>query len=193
MYAAYIAQLPNGLGSYPECQGKSSLLVNALDDLPQAADTLGDVDDVIEALVKHPPPVSTWLPEVHLSAALLAMAEGQGMNAAHFDAWIAHLSQQLYDRPLYRFLMKVTSPNMLLRGAQKRWSAFHRGTELRVLESTDGRAVGELRRPTHVFGIRDGSVTIALQVAVAAAGGQAVAVQLLDDTDDTLRFELTWR
>ena len=193
----YLEQLPLGIDSHPECQAKASVLRNAL-----ASRSLVDVLDALPApvreLVVDPPPVSTWVREVHALVAMLAIRDVHFPLGAHglaeYEAWTHRRNRELLTRPLYRALFLVLSPDRLIDGMQKRWGHFRRGTSIELLERERGRAKVRIRFPTRLYeetvlaGLRG-----ALRAALEAAGAHEIEIETEHAGVRDARYSLAWR
>lgn len=198
--AAYLRSLPAGIASYPEAQAKAAVLRDWLARSRLAVRLApGQVPDEVEALAREPPPASLWIPEVHLVALKEADFEltfagaGEGAMAA-CEQWMLEVYRHLLSSPLYKILFLVVSPERALVGGERRWSAFHRGSELRVLESRTGHARLEVSSPPGLFselGLR--AHGCALQAAGEAAGGRDFAWTLKRVEPGRAHYELTWK
>lgn len=146
----YLAQLPGGLDAYPAAQAKASLVRNALagQSLAHAAPML---PPPLVKLVLEPPVESEWVPEVHFTALLHALADIRGMADAAVCAWARERNRALFRTPAYRILMTVASPAAMVRFAGRRWTAWHRGTELAVEGAADDGVRATLRFPDGLF------------------------------------------
>lgn len=163
---AYVESLPDGLRSHPECGVRASVLRDAVEHLSprQRPEALGSELDGWLAELPEP---DEWLPEVGVQTVMLAVGDALGLDDDGYREFHRVRSLVLFDRPLYRVLMRFASPSLLLRRAPASWRRFHRGSELEVrLDSTS--AVLELSYP-------DGLVN--RRVALAFAGAYEAALE----------------
>lgn len=129
----YVAQLPDGLASYPEAVAKASTLRQMRSILP--ADFEWDrMPAELREVVVSPPPVSSWVPESIACAVSLAVRDIAFDDDAAFLDWIEGGFSTFFAGPLYRVLMAVASPHSLARGAGKRWAALRKGTTRSLVE-----------------------------------------------------------
>lgn len=144
--AAYLAVLPAGLDSHPSCQAKASLYRAFV------AETVPDgLPAALQDLMVRPRPVTSWIPEVHSHALLLAHYDLQGHDHASFAKFTYDSQHALWTSKLYSFLMKLIAPSRLLAGTSTRWSQFHRGSELGATALAPGVAELVLRCPAHLY------------------------------------------
>jgi len=145
---AWLAQLPEGWGSFPEAQAKASMLRQYLDVKP-----LQNVDALpphLHALVTAPPPMNAWVPYVHHMGVTMAYREECADDAA-FYTLVHDMTAALYRSPAYKLLMVVATKERLLRAVEKRWATFHRGTTMQLLSSSADGAVLLLTTPPFLY------------------------------------------
>ncbi len=150
----FVKQLPSGLSSYPECQIRADVFEHIKGAFPE----LGAADDLPEVLKSclSAEYRGDWMPEAVGNTIFFMLRDANFNSDMAYLAWQRQDAARLYDRPLYRVLMHVFSPALIVMGAGQRWSTFHRGTELKVgrAKKRDGRfeAEGRLIYPAHLFG-----------------------------------------
>lgn len=191
---SYLAELPRGLGSYPQCVAKASVLGDALESRPLHPPA-GALPPEILTLVRDPPPVSSWVPETHSNAVLLAILDEHfgAHETAQFDDWVYVRNRRLFRRPLYRILFAVVSPERLLVGAERRWEAFHKGTKLSVRVTDESSATMELHSPPHLFPATAArGIVQAVRAALEAAGAKEVQVELVRRAPTRLDYAARW-
>ncbi|MEZ4222006.1 MAG: DUF2378 family protein [Polyangiaceae bacterium] len=193
----YLEQLPLGVDSHPACQLKASVYRSAVE-----SRSLDGVLDAlpfdIRELVTSPPPVSTWVREVHANSLMIAVRDVHfQVGAAGLDdysEWTRQRNVVLMTRPLYRALFRFLSPDRLLRGLEGRWHAFRRGTTADAHRRGPGHVEFELHYPSHLYdevvlaGLRG-----ALVAALEAAGGEDAQVELLGFQEQEARYAIRWR
>ncbi|MEM6993057.1 MAG: hypothetical protein AAF721_21270, partial [Myxococcota bacterium] len=190
---AYLARLPKGLDSYPQCTAKASLLGMALESAELAEES--SLPDALRSVFAAPPPVSTWVPEVVFNAATVAAYDWAfgGKAVGAFEQRVCDFNLALFRKPLYRILYAFISPTRLAKESAKRWPAFHRGTSLRIVELAEGKGVLELEFPEHLF---DPLVLRAFKSAwrasLLATGAEQVRSLLDDATTSTARYVVRW-
>ncbi len=196
--AAYVARLPDGLASHPECVVKASVLRDVVDARPLDRDDLDALPPEVAPLISEPPPVSAWVPEVHALVAMIAVrdrhfAPGE-VGLAAYEAWTYERNRKLLARPLYRALFLVLTPERLLARVETRWAMFRRGSTLELVGSAPGRAELRMSYPSHLVehttarGLRG-----ALRAATELAGGRDVAVEIVSIEEREAHFVARFR
>jgi len=165
--SSYLRRLPRGLDSYPECQAKGSVLRAGIDTAPVTLDRSA-LPPALAALVAAPPLPTEWFAEVHLNTIMLAYQDS--VPPAVWERWTYDRNRNLLDRPLYRILFSLISPERLFTGMSGRWGTFRRGSQLSLLSKTDGVARVELRFPAY---LHDENTMRAASTAMRAAGDAA--------------------
>ena len=191
---AYLAQLPHGIHSYPQCRSKASLIRNMEESRHFEAQS-GELPEPCYELLKNPPPNSAWSPSVPFIALMLAFADVHFPgDDERFAGWIYDLSAALFAKPLYRFLMYVAAPKMFINGSANRWSQFHQGTEMNVVDRGDKWAVFRINWPPYLFdAVAMRSVSTSIAAAIAAAGGKSVQDELVEIASEQGSFRISWR
>jgi hypothetical protein len=151
--AAYLDGLPHGLASHPEAQVKSDSL-----------DPMRALYGAMFAGVATPPALvdalagrqaGEWMPEVIGNALYLACRDLAFRSDDAFLEWRYESSATTFKTPLYRVIMHIVSPTLVVMGAAKRWAAFHQGSSLKSSSTKrrDGRASaeGRLSYPSGLF------------------------------------------
>jgi hypothetical protein len=146
----YVAGLPKGLDSFPDCLAKGSVLRSTLVQQP-VPELAARLPESLRTLVTDPPVDSEWLPEARFVAIYHAVADVRGYSDADVLNWARDRNRALFRNPAYRILMAVSSPGTLIRGAAMRWSNWHRGTSLEIEGIQDEGVRALLRFPEGLF------------------------------------------
>lgn len=196
--ASYLAKLPAGICSYPECSVKASVYRDALESRPLSrVDLLLLPPEVVE-LVERPPPVTVWVPEVVSTVILVAILDRHfptgrpGLEA--FRDWTYDRNRRLLTRPLYRALFLLLNPERLLRNVGKRWDAFRRGTRLELLANGPGWAELVVRHPPNLFNESTlYGLSGAFRAAAEASGGRNVETEARQTKEREARYVISWQ
>jgi hypothetical protein len=191
-FEQYVAGLPEGLASFPECLAKGSVLRSTLLQQP-VEEIAARLPPELRPLVLDPPVDSEWMSEAKFVAIYHAVADVRGYSDADVRTWARDRNRALFRNPAYRILMAVSSPATLIRGAAMRWSNWHRGSLLEVEGILDVGVRAVLRFPPGLFddlmlaSFGEAYVT-ALELARAAA--PVASHELLEP--GVARFLLSW-
>ena len=147
----YLAKLPAGLESYPECQARASMLrmelaTNPPGNIPPA----GLPEQLLETL-RSPPMPSGWMPEVHSVAAHLVLFQrtyGGDLERARAGGY--EMNKRLFRSTMYRVLTTFATPGLLVRGGPREWDKMRKGTSLRA-DATRRGATVVLDFPPHLL------------------------------------------
>jgi hypothetical protein len=186
----YLAGLPDGLASYPQCQAKGSVFQSLL------AGTVVEGASLAEPLRRYledRPIASEWLPDVHLRALTFAIADQRRMTREALLAWVQQRYRRLFEGPLYRAMMALVPPATLVRTCAVRWGVFHRGTAMEPGAVADDGARVKVAFPR---GLCDPQVLElvegALRAALEASRAREIEVELEESTPTTARFRVRW-
>lgn len=188
----YLLALPGGLSAHPECQIKASIYrayqsYRAVD--PDGLDLPPELDE----LLRHPAPLSTWLPATHSLAITMVYRDTLDSDDA-FRRFVCAQTRQMYESRAYRILMMAVSPERLLQLARVRWTKFHRGFSLDVAAIAKGRARLVLEFPPHLYSLAHmPGMRGALQAALEASGARDVTSELDDFHARGAELAFTWQ
>ena len=189
---AYVASLPKGLASYPECRGKASIWKN----IRRWTDTgqlLGRVPPELTVFSSENLLVNTWMSAAESFASHLALRDLLFASDAAIVDHFRMVDRQLLSGPLYRMLFAVATPLRVLHAADRRFNAMFEGITL-VARQEDSRRVSlSLKYPPRLLPPLVGSLyLVAFEVAAELAGGKAVKSRVISHGDTAANYELTW-
>ena len=192
----YLERLPRGLSSHPECQVKASVYRDALASHGLES-VISELPRELRELVLEPPPVSSWVPEVYANSIMMAIRdvhfEPGTVGVTAYSEWTRERNLLLLTRPLYRALFLLLSPERLLKGLQRRWGAFRKGTTIELVHQGVGAVELRVRYPENLYeettlsGLRG-----ALVAALEAAGAGHVKVELIEFDDRQASYRGSW-
>jgi hypothetical protein len=147
----YLSDLPSGLASYATIELKASLCRQFVEVVP-FGDTLASLSPTLSNWVKNARTELSWMPEVHANAIHLAACDlVLGSDAALLDA-VYETSRRAFRNPLFKIALMAASPAMLMRAAEPRWHAFHRGGfTFKTSRRASSRFALQLSYPTHLL------------------------------------------
>jgi hypothetical protein len=189
----YLASLPRGLASYPECLFKGDSLDAWLRQTP-THDVARLVSPQLAALLDRDRPIGTWVPEVQANALYLAIRD---VHFADDTAYLAHARESnraVLDTPFNRVIFWAASPRAILRSAGLRWGSLHRGTALEVRSARDSSVEIGLSFPRGLYPeivLRANGLGMA--VALENTGAREVEVHLRAVEPTRAIFAARWR
>lgn len=189
--AAFLASLPAGLDSYPTCVQKGSVVRAFLAGTP----AVHGLPEPLHQLASRQPLATAWVPEVHASALYLAFADAHFPRERDFLAFCARRNAELLRGPMYRTLLAICSPSMMLQSLRMAWPLFHRGTTLAFVEKGPGRARLRLAFPPYVL---PELIARGIQTAFSFAAGKVLlghswTSELVDYQRDSASYEVFWK
>jgi hypothetical protein len=186
----YLAGLPDGLASYPQCQAKGSVFRNLFDAVDVDRSSL---PEPLRRLLEDPPIASEWIAEAQVWALALAVADQRGMDRAALLDWTYRRRRQLFEGALYRYMMAEVPAAALVRTSALRWGAFHRGTLLEAGGMADDGARLSLAFPSGLFDSQVLEIlTAVVRAALEASGARSAEVVVEESTATTARFRASW-
>jgi uncharacterized protein (TIGR02265 family) len=174
---SYLDQLPGGIDAHPECMVKASVVRNAIIARPLGPDV--PLPRPIRAIATDLPSPSTWVPEVHFNAVMLAIREAHFHDDGDaFLAWGYDLNRRLFSTALYRVIFFVVTPERLLPNVEKRWGTFRRGTTATVVRLSETEAELRVESPAYLYTpLTVQGMAVALRAALACAGAKNGSVE----------------
>lgn len=144
----WLAQLPAGWDSYPECRMKGAMVREMLAGCALAPATVDRLPAAVASLVRAPPKSSEWVP--------CALGVGMLAAAAKLDRWsldrLRTMARASTERLSSRvgLLLALTTPSVLMLASRLRWGLVYRGVDLDWRQ--EGRAMRVfVRYPPHLF------------------------------------------
>ncbi|MGI5860558.1 MAG: hypothetical protein ACOX6T_00710 [Myxococcales bacterium] len=192
--AAYIAQLPDGLASYPQCQIKGALFRSALSYLPLPEVEPGALPDEVLKLVREPPRQSDWIPEVAAMAYNVAYADARKLSDAEFLDVMLEANRRSFAGPIYKILLGLASPYLLVAAGGARWGTMHRGSTLTIEKSDSHECDGRLAFPPRLFTeLMLLDFSRAMQAALEASRAKEATVTLTDWGEEFGFYVARWK
>lgn len=190
---AYLASLPEGIDSYPQCTHKGEPLSIWLRRSP----TEGLADKLpapCAALLDAARPFPSWVPEVHANVLYLAILEVSFGDERAFLAHAEQCNRAVLQTPTNRVLFWVAAPKAILRAAGQRWSSLHRGSAIEVRVAQDTAAEVDLHYPPRLFPeiVLRGTATGFL-AALENAGARDVQMDVRRVDETRAMFAARWR
>lgn len=188
----YLSGLPAGLSSFPDCVVKSNVLDEVLAWLSEVE---GGVPSSLAPALSRVS--SGWVPETLINALSLHIAD---VGYPTGESWVNSVYRRqraVYQTPLYRAVMIVLSPTLLMMGATDRWKAYRRGTKLAV-DRWQNRGhrretIGSIHHPRGLYAdLNLQSLGQAFLAAVDSCGARDAQVEIIEYAGDATRFRLSY-
>lgn len=190
--AAYFRGLPDGLDSYPSCQVRADVAQEILRLFPHILQHPGISPDVVKT-IQASLAKKDWMPDVQGVVARLLVRDVACSSDEEYLDWSYRVAGELFKRPIFKVLMYVLSPTLVLMGTEKRWGTFRRGTTL-TSRLEKNNAMTELRFPTNLYTpvVLQGFGE-AFRASLTAARATDPRVELIEATAELARWSVRWR
>ncbi|MCA9610121.1 MAG: hypothetical protein KC619_31205 [Myxococcales bacterium] len=186
----YLAALPDGLASYPDCVSKATLLRSALEGHEDAA--VDDLRPELLELYREPPPATIWVPAVEVNAIFHVIVDVYYPTQAQVIEWARRRTLRMRDNPIYRRILRVTSPWALFRISQQLDGLFQRGTHI-APELEKGHARFELTHPPHLVSRINQVANVGMfEAMVEMTGCRDARCEMTASSPTGATFEMTW-
>lgn len=192
--ARYLDALPDGLDSHPDVCIKASLLRSTLQHDPLPAEVVTALPDALRRIVENPPPVSSWVPEVHNVGILCAVYDAMGGGDAAFEQACIERQQKLFAGPLYKIVFAISSPASLMRSITNRWKSLRKGSTPVLEATTPTSATLLIELPDGLWNAPQMHTAFRVGVAVvlSLSGARDVDLRVADHSRTHLRLRGTW-
>ncbi len=189
--ARYLASLPSGLASYPECRAKTDFSHVVLGDYPKLLEEARLPEELRRHFDLGAP--GQMMPECTAITLRLILRDLQFAGDEPYLAWTYEASARVFRSGVYRMLMYVMSPSLVIMGAAKRWSAFRVGTTLSA-KADKKSAQLELTYPPRLYPelVLLGHAQ-SFRAAVDAAGAADSKVELTGHSETVAGFRVSWQ
>jgi hypothetical protein len=191
--ASYIAGLPNGLASHPECQAKGAMVRSMIRD-PLGGVPPDALPSEISQLIRSPPLNSQWVPDTFFFGALLALADLRKLSERAYLDWVLDSNRALFKSPVYK-LLSLATPSLLLTLGSATWGSTHRGSKLSVEGVSTGKGgLAVLTFPERHFSHPDviTAIQAGVQVALELSNAKNPTLTLAKTTPTSAEFVAKW-
>jgi hypothetical protein len=190
--AAYVAALPGGLDAYPRCRVRTAVTKESTLEFPQVLEHPG-IEPEMRARIKASMNQGEWMPETIGTAVRLLIRDVVFDNDQDYFEWYFRVAEKLFTKPLFKVLMYVVSPTLVMLGASKRWSAFREGSAM-TAKVEQGKAVIELKFPENLYPeIALVGLGEVIRASVTAARARNVESRLVEATSTRAEWLITWQ
>lgn len=145
----WLAKLPDGEHSYPQCVMKAGLVNVALEHRTFVPPE--DLPAWLRAFVEQPHTATAWVPIVHCNAYLLAQLDADfGGSVERYLEFNYDVNRAFAESSMYRMLYRVVSPSFLLRRAADMFRLVYRGLGFAV-SAHQGSATLRITHPPQLY------------------------------------------
>ncbi len=190
--AEYVASLPQGLASFPDCRAKGSIIRHLLEKHPLSRDA--GLPPELMAVIEKPVSSSAWVPECVCMALHLAIGDAYKMSPAEYTRWLyEHNAGLLEGRFMFKAVMSVTSPAVLMQGAGIRFNSFRQGTHFAILGRTGNVIDYQISFPPGLYNeLCLDAFTAAFQAALDMTKAQNLRLKRTAVEPGVARFAVSW-
>jgi hypothetical protein len=196
--AEYFGQLPGGLDSYPMCRARAEVVEAAWRQYGETVRGRG-VPPPLEGLFAGEYPGQEWIPEVYAQLTNLMIRDVAFETDEAYFEWSDDVTAALFDRPVFRAMMRMMPPKVIVMGATKRWGVFHEGSVLAATAFGGARAQSvnatvKLTFPGTLFSqLYLETLTGSFRVILEGVRAKDPTVRLSGVTPGEATYELTWQ
>lgn len=131
---AYLARLPHGTASFPECTVRASIYEPWRKELPALdLQSTSEVFSPAFATYLRSGPSDDWIPEVWASVLLELWFTGVAdRDEERCRARLRRGNREVFEGPLYRAVLRVLSASLVVMGTARTWGLTRRGSSARA-------------------------------------------------------------
>lgn len=189
--AEYIAQLPDGLASYPECKSKGALITTALEGHDLRHATRG-LPEEISQLIVAPPPSWSWVPATWSDAMFYVLVDTFYPTPEAVLEWTYERTIKASSNKLYRALTRVSGPSALLRMTAAAHGLFQKGTDMSS-ERVEGGAILRMTHPPFLHcGLNHLSNVGMIRALLEITGARDHEVEMTASEPTQAIYRATW-
>ncbi len=149
---AYLASLPKGLDSHPDCLVKASLQRTALEYLCPPPELVQALPPALASSLKGLATQSDpWFPQVHSVALSLAVADHRNLDGPAWTAFVREGNRRVFNGFGMRLLFAVATPSQLVFAGRVKWNTLRKGTRLEAEATSPHGARVRLHMPQRLF------------------------------------------
>lgn len=190
----YLASLPDGVDSYPDCRATGATFRNLLSAVSLPLDA--GLPAVLEKWIRAHPSENEWVPVVHLCAFHSAVfdfmfAQKGGMDA--YVEWTYERNKSMLSAPAYAPVLAAGSPELLLTAYRARWSVFYRGCMLDVMGATKTSMSLRLSYPAYCWPeVSRHSLVAAFRAGITLMNAKGLLVSSSEISPRVSQYDLRW-
>ncbi|MBX7078140.1 MAG: hypothetical protein K1X88_03065 [Nannocystaceae bacterium] len=189
--AQYVARLPAGLASYPECRSRGTLVLSAAEghELSPWRDAM---PPEVWALIEQPPLPGAWVPAVLSDAVFFAVVDTHYPRPEQVVQWTRERTLRTARSRMYRALTRISGPSMVLRMSAAVHGMFQKGTDLDATRTDDGMTL-RLTHPPHLHGGSNHLANVGMfEVLLEIATARPSRVEMLESEPQWALYHARW-
>lgn len=189
--SAYVASLPHGLASYPECATKGILMRSAISSHPFHPSWKNLPTEIVSA-IKSPPLPTSWASAVLTDAVFCVISDTFYPSREAVLKWNYDRTFHLARVPLFSHITDFAGLEHFLRGAARLHNIFQRGT---ILEVQPAKLHADIRltHPPYLHGeLNHASNEGVFRAALETAGALSPRVEMLSSTPEGATYRASW-
>ncbi|RYE99784.1 MAG: hypothetical protein EOO77_34995 [Oxalobacteraceae bacterium] len=189
---AYFDTMPQGILTHPSAQTRAFYSIELRKRLGTKLAESKLPFTLKQALLASWKP-DDWIPATTYAALSCICADTLWRTQQEFHAGMYETASVMYASMLFRAVMFIMSPSLMMMGAASRWNGFHKGTSLRAeaATKTSGRFI--LGYPSKLFAepcLR--SLGATFDCAISGAGAKNFTYKMTDVSDSNAVYQMTW-
>lgn len=187
----WLAKLPDGEHSYPQCVMKAGLLNIALEHRPYTPPA--ELPEWLRSFIEQPHAATAWVPIVHCNAYLLAQLDTDfGGRVERYLEFNYDVNRAFGKHPMYRMLYRVVSPSFLLRRGTGPLRLVYRGLGFSVSADSNSATL-RITHPPELYPrcLAEGWCE-AMRATLENAGARAARVHLAEHDSRVMLLRGEW-
>lgn len=189
---AYLAKLPDGLASYPECRTKGILIRSSVKEVAFHPSWEALPEPILQVM-KDPPLPTAWVSTVLTNAVHFAVADTYHPTPEAMLDWNYKRTKRVSTSPMYRMLTRVAGLKNFLRGAVKVHALFQQGTEMSVEFAGEASARVVLEHPPYLHvGYALLANEAVFTATLEAAGATIAKVKMIEASPERAVYDVSW-
>ncbi|MDF2697297.1 MAG: hypothetical protein K0S65_5680 [Labilithrix sp.] len=187
----YLRRLPNGIDSYPDCRCRASVYRVFTDTLDLTSFPFDDVPPPIRAMLNSPLLPGSWLHETHVIGAILAAIDFRRLDDDAALRWMDESNERLLNGRMFRSLMRLASPSILVALASRQWGHIHRGMRFVVERGMPTKV--RIEYPAHLYDELLARATASgIRHALTLSRAKDPRVEMESHSPTTAIYRVTW-
>lgn len=188
----YLARLPHGLDSYPECTARASVHRAFTESCSLRGFAWGQLQPELATLLRSRIAPDAWVSQVASLALVLAVADHLQLDDERAVTWFRDCNLSMLSSSAYSSQLSLASPHELVQRGAARWAMLHRGVGFGVVSRERG-ADATVTFPPYLYddlllrGQGDG-----FRTALAMSNAHDCTYQIVRATPRSCEYRFDW-